>query len=208
MTTLALLFARERNGSCDNTALKLTFISIWDKVDSDDYRLTCFPFDRPDSDSLCLCNLYGKEQLAVKLSDDFSAKNHCASWCCWFLQCCRQKLTLCLPRKLLYSSYDDETLKQWAKEILAALSAKEHVMATETNTATHPLRIFRHRKNNNSVKGVFCSTLDLNTAGKKPCLSVSVKIFVRCTWFSFVRLNGTLVTSISNYYFTICQNSQ
>ena len=52
-------------------------------------------------------------------------------------------------------------------------------MATETNTVTHPLRIFRHRKNNNSVKGVFCSTLDLNTAGKKLRLSVIIQNYMR-----------------------------
>ena len=37
---------------------------IWDKLESDDYKLTRFPFDRLDDDSLCLCKLWGKEQLA------------------------------------------------------------------------------------------------------------------------------------------------
>ena len=51
---------------------------------SDDFQLTRFPFDRLDDDSLCLCNLRGKEQLSVKLTDDFSAKNYRAYWYSWF----------------------------------------------------------------------------------------------------------------------------
>ena len=42
--------------------------------ESDDYHFIRFPFDRLDDDSLCLCNLWEKQQLAVKLTDDFSAK--------------------------------------------------------------------------------------------------------------------------------------
>ena len=45
------------------------------------------------------------EQLAVKLLDDFSAKNHRASWYGWFF---RQKLAFGLQTKLLYSN---ETLQ-------------------------------------------------------------------------------------------------
>ena len=66
----------ERNGSYGNAAPKLkNFFSIkipiWDELESDDYKLT--RFGRPDNrdDSFCLCNLWEKEQLAVKLPDDF-----------------------------------------------------------------------------------------------------------------------------------------
>ena len=45
------------------------------------------------------------------------------------------------------------------------------------------------RQTKHSVTGIFCPNLDLNTAGKKPFLSVFVEIFVWCTQFSFWRLN-------------------
>ena len=48
-----------------------------------------------------------------------------------------------------------------------------------------------------SVTGIFCSKLDLNTAGEKPSLSVFVKIFFCCARFSFVGLNRTRNFSIS-----------
>lgn len=55
-------------------------------------------------------------------------------------------------------------------------------MATETNTATRSLQRFRHGKQNTNSrkktfsKGDFCSNLDLNAAGEKPCLPVFVEI--------------------------------
>ena len=60
--------------------------------------------------------------------------------------------------------------------------AKEYVMATETNTATHSLHRFRHGKQNTNLtnktfsKGGFCFNLHLNTAGEKLCLPVFVEI--------------------------------
>ena len=62
-----------------HAALKLKkFFSIklpfWAKLESDDHELTRFPFD-----SLCFSNLWWKEQLVVKMPDDFSAKNNRAS---------------------------------------------------------------------------------------------------------------------------------
>ena len=39
-------------------------LPIWDGLESDDYKLTRFPFDRPDNDNLCLCNPRVKKQLA------------------------------------------------------------------------------------------------------------------------------------------------
>ena len=120
------LFAIERNGSYSNAALKLkkfSFIKIpiWDLSELDDHKLTRFPFELLDDDGLCLCNLRGKEQLAKKLSDDFSAKNRCASWYSWFF---RQKLAFGLLRELLYNN---ETVKHWARARgnFAALGAKE-----------------------------------------------------------------------------------
>ena len=47
------------------------------------------------------------------------------------------------------------------------------------------------RQTKHSVTGIFGLNLDLNTAGKKPSLSVFVVIFVWCTQFSFWRLNRT-----------------
>ena len=81
LVSVCQLFAIERNGSYGNAALKLKkFLSIkipiWDLFESDDYKLTRFPFDRLDDDSLCLYNLWGKEQLAVKPPNNFSATNH------------------------------------------------------------------------------------------------------------------------------------
>ena len=38
--------------------------TIWDKLESDNYKLTRFPFDRLNNDSPYLCNLWGKKQLA------------------------------------------------------------------------------------------------------------------------------------------------
>ena len=116
------LFAIERNGSYGNSALRLkklfsVKIPIWDLHEADDYKLTRFPFDGLDDDSLCLCNLWRKEQLGVKLLDDFSAKNHQAL--CWFF---RQKLGLSFLRESLYSN---ETLEHWARGTFAALSAQE-----------------------------------------------------------------------------------
>ena len=52
--------------------------------ESDDYQFIRFPFDRLDDDSLYLRNLWEKKQLAVKLIDDFSAKNDRASLYSWF----------------------------------------------------------------------------------------------------------------------------
>ena len=116
------LFAIERNGSYGNAALGLkklfsVKIPIWDLHEADDYKLTRFPFDELDDDSLCLCNLWREEQLGVKLLDDFSAKNHQAL--CWFF---RQKLGLGFLRESLYSN---ETLEHWARGTFAALSAQE-----------------------------------------------------------------------------------
>ena len=78
-----------------------------------------FLFDRLYDGSLCLCNLRGKKQLAVKLPDDSSAKIHRASWYNWFF---RQKLAFDLLKELLYNN---ETLEHWLRGTFAALSAKE-----------------------------------------------------------------------------------
>ena len=85
------LFASEWNGSRGNAALKLKR-SFFIKTLLDEYKLTRFSFKRLDDDSLCLYNVWGKEQLAVKLIDDFSVKIIVrASWFIWFFRCCRQK---------------------------------------------------------------------------------------------------------------------
>ena len=140
----------ERNWSYGNAALKVRkFFSTKNPY----LRLTWFKwqktylfsvrFDRLDDhdDSLCLCNLRGKEQLAVKLPDEFSVKNHRASYS-WFF---RQKLAFGLPREILYSN---ETLEHWLRGTFAAHNAKEwNVIATETNTATHRFRIRKQNKN-------------------------------------------------------------
>ena len=55
-----------------NAALKLKR-SFSIKTLIDEYKLTRFSFKRLDDDSLCY-NVLGKEQLAVKLIDDFSVK--------------------------------------------------------------------------------------------------------------------------------------
>ena len=49
----------------------LTKIPFQDDPESDDNKLTRFPFD-----SLCFSNLWGKEQLVIQMPDDFSAKNN------------------------------------------------------------------------------------------------------------------------------------
>ena len=57
-------------------ALKLkeffsTKIPFRDELESDDSKLTRFPFD-----SLWFSNLWGKEQLVIQMPDDFSVKNN------------------------------------------------------------------------------------------------------------------------------------
>lgn len=54
-------------------------IHIRDELESEDYKLTRFPFARFDDMIASVCNLRWKEQLAVKLADDFSAKGRRAS---------------------------------------------------------------------------------------------------------------------------------
>ena len=90
-----------QNGSYGHAALnwKIFKISLWDSLESDYHKLSRFPFNRLYDDSLCLCTLWEKEQLAVKLPDDFSAKYHRASWYTWFF---RQKYAFGLLRELLY----------------------------------------------------------------------------------------------------------
>ena len=57
-------------------------------------------------------------------------------------------------------------------------------MATETNTLLFLNIDFaienktQTQQTNHSVEGVFCSSLDLKTAGEKPPLSIFVEIFV------------------------------
>ena len=85
------LFASEWNGSRGNAALKLKR-SFSIKTLIDEYKLTRFSFKRLEDDSLCLHNVWGKEQLAEKLIDDFSVKIIVrAWWFIWFFRCCRQK---------------------------------------------------------------------------------------------------------------------
>ena len=99
------------------------------EINLNQIKFTRFPFDRLDDDSLYLCTLRWKKQLAVKLHDDFSAKNHRASSYSWFFS---QKFAFGLLRELLYSN---ETLEHWARGTLAAPSAKEwNGMTPETNT--------------------------------------------------------------------------
>ena len=45
---------------------------------NDSFSLRVLRFDRPEDrdDHLCVCNLCGKEQLAVKLPDDSRVENH------------------------------------------------------------------------------------------------------------------------------------
>ena len=126
----------------------------------------------------------------MKLPNDFSAQNRCASRYSWFF---RQKLACGLLRESLYSN---ETLEHWPRGSFAALSAKEgNAMSTKTNTATHSKHRFRHRKKTQtqqtkqSVTGVFCSNLDLNTVREKPSQSVFVEIVWR-TWCSYVGLDS------------------
>ena len=58
-----------------------------------------------------------------------------------------------------------------------------------------------------SVAGVFCSNLELDTAGERPCLSVFVEIFVWCTRFSFVGLKPYSQLPFLFYYLsTMCHN--
>ena len=68
-------------------------------------------FDGHDDrdDSLCLCNLWGKEQLAVKLPDDFSVKNPRAPLYSWLF---RQKLAFGL---LSISTMTDTKLQEMWK---------------------------------------------------------------------------------------------
>ena len=70
----------ERNGSYGNAAPKLkNFFSIkipiWDELESDDYKLTRFPFGLADPTTATIAFAFAisekKEQLAVKLPDDF-----------------------------------------------------------------------------------------------------------------------------------------
>ena len=51
-----------------------SYTTLMRLFESDDCKLTRFPSDRLDDDSLCLCNVWEKEQLAIKLLDDFSVK--------------------------------------------------------------------------------------------------------------------------------------
>ena len=74
-------------------------------------------YDRDDS--LRLCNLWGKEQVAVKLSDDFSVENHRASWHSRFF---RPTLAFSLLREFLHSS---KTLEHCPRGTFATHSAKE-----------------------------------------------------------------------------------
>ena len=87
--------------------------------ESDDYQFIRFPFDRVDDDSLCLCNLWEKQQLAVKLTNDFSAKNDRSVVIQLILGL---QLAFGLLRELHYSN---ETLEHWPRGTFAAFSAKE-----------------------------------------------------------------------------------
>ena len=104
------LFAIDRNGSYSNVTLKLNKFSPLkslfgvnlNQINSLVFRLT----GSTTTASLSFCNLWGKEQLAVKLPDDFSAQNHRASWYSRFF---RQKLACGLLRESFYSN---ETLER------------------------------------------------------------------------------------------------
>ena len=90
----------------------------------------------------CLCNLWGNEQLAMKLPDDSSAKNHRASWYSWYF---RQQLAFGLLRELL--SLQERSSKALTKGNLRRTYCEGiNVMATETNRAAHSWHRFRHRK--------------------------------------------------------------
>ena len=75
-------------------------------------------------------------------------------------------------------------------------------LATEMNTLPILNKDFaienktRTQQTKYSKTGVFCSSLDLKTAGEKPPSSAFVEIFVWCTRFSFVGLNRA-----RNFYF-------
>ena len=125
-----------RNGSYGNAALKLkTFFFIKNPLEINLNQITIkslvFRLTGSTTIASAFCTLWGKEQLAVKLPDDFSAKNHRASWCSWFF---RLKFALGLLRELLYSN---ETLEHWPRGTFATLSAKEWNV-TETNTCSYP----------------------------------------------------------------------
>ena len=116
------LFAMERNGLYGNAALILTKFSLLKSIfEVNLHQINSLVF-RPTA-SLSLCNLWGKEQLVVKLPDDFSAQNH---WASWYSRFFRQKL-----------AYSNESLKHKPRGTFAELSVKEwNVMATKTNTIT------------------------------------------------------------------------
>ena len=104
-----------------------------------------------------------------------------------------KKFAFGLLRELLHST---EALEHWASGTLTALSAKEwNLTATETNTLLILNIDFaienetQTQQTKYSVTGVFCSSLDLKTAGETPPLAVFVEIFVWCMRFSFVGLN-------------------
>ena len=135
------LFASERNRSWSNAALKLkkffsAKIPILDKLKSDEFKLTLFPFDRLDDDSFCLCNLWGKEQLPVELPNDFSAKIIVPHDTADSFDVAVKSYLFGLLRELLYGN---EAQEHSPSGTFAALNAKECVLATETNTASGPI---------------------------------------------------------------------
>ena len=135
------LFASERNRSWSNAALKLkkffsAKIPILDKLKSDEFKLTLFPFDRLDDNSLCLCNLWGKEQLPVELPNDFSAKIIVPHDTADSFDVAVKSYLFGLLRELLYGN---EAQEHSPSGTFAALNAKEYVLATETNTASGPI---------------------------------------------------------------------
>ena len=93
-------------------------ILIWDWLGSDDNKITSFSFDQLDEVSLCLCNLLGKEQLAVRPLDDFSAEKS-SSLVIQLILSPKVSLWELLQRELL------ETLGNWPSGTFAALSEKE-----------------------------------------------------------------------------------
>ena len=123
-------------------------------------------------DSLCPCNLWGKEQLAVKLPADFSVKNHRASWYSWFF---RQRLAFDLLREFLYCN---ETLEQRPRVTFAAHRFR-HRKHTQTQKAKH------------SITGIFLF-LSWPKHRRRETFFVSLRRDLRsCTRFTFVGLNRT-----------------
>ena len=188
-----------QNGSYGHAALnwRIFKISLWDSLESDYHKLSRFLFNRLYDDSLCLCTLWGKEQLAVKLPDDFSAR---ISSCLVIHLILSSKVRFWFTKGITLLK---RTLEHWARGTFFPLITKEqNVMVTETNTPLILIIAFaiekktKTQQNKYSVVGVFWSRLDLKTAGDKPLLSVFVEIFVWCTRFSFIGLNRA-----RNFYF-------